>query len=69
VLSERNAIKLLNGRKLIARDLASTGKVHGTLRISRLIDLQKRKSVITRLAQLAPIHSDPFALIDFSLFC
>jgi hypothetical protein len=29
------------------------GKIQGTLRISRLIDLQKYKSVITRLAQLA----------------
>ena len=41
----RSAIqKLLNGRKLIARDLASMGKIRGTLRISRLIDLRKCKS-------------------------
>jgi hypothetical protein len=30
------------------------GKMRGTLRISRLIDFQKYKSVFTRLAQLAP---------------
>jgi hypothetical protein len=42
----RSAIqKLLNGRKLIARDLASMGKIRGTLGISRLIDLRKCKSV------------------------
>jgi hypothetical protein len=29
----------------IARDLASMGKIQGTLRISRLIDLRKCKSV------------------------
>jgi len=34
--------KLLNGRKLIPRHLASMGKIQGTLRISRF------KSVITR---------------------
>ena len=44
----------MNGRKLIARDLASMGKIQGTLRISRLIDHRKCKSVITRQAQLAP---------------
>ena len=45
----RSAIqKLLNGRKLIARDLASMGKIQGTLCISRFLDLRKCKSVITR---------------------
>jgi hypothetical protein len=33
--------KLLNGSKLIARDLASMGKIRGTVRISRLIDLRR----------------------------
>jgi hypothetical protein len=43
----RRAIqKLLNGRKLSARDLASMGKIRGTRRISRFIDLRKCKSVI-----------------------
>jgi hypothetical protein len=42
----RSAIqKLLNRRMLIARDLASMGKIRGTLRISRLIDLRKCKYV------------------------
>jgi hypothetical protein len=45
----RSAIqKLLNGRKLIARDLASMWKIQGTLCISRFLDLRKCKSVITR---------------------
>ena len=45
----RSAIqKLLNGRKLIACDLASMGKIQGTLCISRFLDLRKCKSVITR---------------------
>src|SRR6476661_6453128 len=38
---------VLNGGKLSVRHLASMGKIQGTLRISRLIDLQKHKSVIT----------------------
>jgi hypothetical protein len=45
--------KVLNGGKLSARYLASMGKIQGTLRISRLIDHRKCKSVITRQAQLA----------------
>jgi len=56
----RSAIqKLLNGRKLIARDLASMGKIRGTLRISRPIDLQKCKSVnhALRLARASPCLS------------
>jgi hypothetical protein len=41
----RSAIqKLLNGRKLIARDLASMGKIQGTLCISGPINLRKCKS-------------------------
>jgi len=49
----RSAIqKLLNGDKLSARNLASMGKIQGTLRISRLINLRKCKSLITREAQL-----------------
>jgi hypothetical protein len=48
----RSAIqKLLNGGKLSARHLASMGKIMGTLCISRLINLRKRKSVITHRAQ------------------
>ena len=44
----RRAIqKLLNGRKLIARDPASMGKIRGTLCISRLLNLRKCKLVIT----------------------
>jgi hypothetical protein len=38
---------------LDARNLASMGKIQGTLRISRLIDRRKCKSIITRQAQLA----------------
>src|SRR5271163_3542638 len=42
----RSAIQqLLNGNKLIARDLASMVKIRGTLRISRLVYLRKHKSV------------------------
>ena len=42
----RRAIqKPLNGSKLNARHLASMGKIQGTLRISRHIDLRKCKSV------------------------
>ena len=45
----RSAIqKLLNGGKLSAGNLASVGKIEGTLRISRLIDLRKCKSVKSR---------------------
>ena len=41
----RSAIqKLLNGRKLIARDLASMGKIQGTLCISGPIKLRKCES-------------------------
>jgi hypothetical protein len=41
-LRGRSAIqKLLNGGKLSTRNLASMGKIQGTLRISRLIDLRK----------------------------
>ena len=44
----RSAIqKLLNGRKLIARDLASMGEIRGTLCISRLLNLRNCKLVIT----------------------
>jgi hypothetical protein len=42
----RRAIqKPLNGSKLNGRNLASRGKIQGTLRISRHIDLRKCKSV------------------------
>jgi hypothetical protein len=44
--------KVLNGGKLSARYLASVGKIQGTLRICRLSNLQKSKSVITHWAQL-----------------
>ena len=53
----RSAIqRLSNGRKLNARHLASMGKIKGTLRISRLINLRKCKSAITHGAQAA-LHS------------
>ncbi len=45
--------KLLNGGKLSAHYLASMGKIQGTLRISRLIEHRKYKSVITSQAHLA----------------
>ena len=45
--------KVLNGGKLSAHYLASVGKIEGTLRIFRLIELRKCRSVITRQAQLA----------------
>ena len=50
----RSAIqKVLNGGKLSGHYLASVGKIEGTLRIFRLIELRKCRSVITRQAQLA----------------
>jgi hypothetical protein len=45
--------KVLNGGKLSAHYLASVGKIEGTLRIFRLIEHRKCRSVITRQAQLA----------------
>jgi hypothetical protein len=45
--------KVLNGGKLSARYLASMVKIQGTLRISRLFDHRKCRSVIKRQAQLA----------------
>ena len=45
--------KVLNGGKLSAPYLASMGTIQGTLRISRLIDHRRCKSVITRQAELA----------------
>jgi hypothetical protein len=45
--------KVLNGGKLNAHYLASVGKIEGTLRIFRLIEHRKCRSVISRQAQLA----------------
>ena len=65
----RSAIqKLLNGRKLIGSDLASMGRIRGTLRISRLIDLRKCKSVNHALgsASTSPCLSQllPHSLVE-----
>jgi hypothetical protein len=53
--------KLLNGGKLSARNLASMGKIQGTLRISRLINLRKCKLVITQLGP-APRNVSQFVV-------
>jgi hypothetical protein len=49
----RNPRQVPLSGKLCAHYLASMGKIQGTLRISRLIDHRKCKSVITRQAQVA----------------
>ena len=60
----RRAIqKLLNESKVSARHLASMGKIRGTLRISGLINLRKRKSVFTHRAQPALRSVSQFAFL------
>jgi len=63
----RSAIqKLLNGRKLIGSDLASMGKIRGTLRISRMIwssEMQISKS----RARLSSRFAVPSQLLRHSL--
>ena len=51
----RSAIqKFFIGGKLTVRHLASMGEIMGTLRISRLFDLRKYKSVRRLLKTLSP---------------